>query len=91
MLGIPEVPEPHDGLYRIEINENGEVAAVTILKGISANADTILMKEFVSWYAKPGPLRVDIPVPHATTPKFLDPFTSFRTGLPPGHKMPPKP
>jgi hypothetical protein len=90
MLGIPEVPEPHDGLYRIEINEKGKVAAVTILKGISPNADTFVMKQLVAWYAKPGPMRiVDVPVPYATTPKLLDPFTSRRTGLPPGHKMPP--
>ena len=92
MLGIPEVPEPHDGLYRLEVNEKGKVAAVTILRGISPNADTILMKQFVSWYAKPGPLRVvDIPVLYATTPKFVDPFTSMRTGLPPGHRENPKP
>jgi len=90
MLGIPEVPEPHDGLYRVEINEKGKVAAVTIVKGISPNADTFVMKQLVAWYAKPGPLRiVDVPVPYATTPKLLDPFTSRRTGLPPGHKMPP--
>src|SRR5262249_1121614 len=58
MLGIPEVPEPHDGLYRVEINEKGKVAAVTILKGISPNADTFVMKQLVAWYAKPGPVRV---------------------------------
>ena len=63
MLGIPEVPEPHDGLHRVEVNEKGKVAAVTILKGISPNADTFVMKQLVAWYAKPGPLRiVDVPV-----------------------------
>ncbi|HST31857.1 MAG TPA: hypothetical protein VLK27_13575 [Chthoniobacterales bacterium] len=42
------------------------------------------MKQLVAWYAKPGPMRVvDVPVPYATTPKLLDPFTSRRTGLPP--------
>lgn len=91
-VAIPEVPQPQDGLYRVEVNEKGKVAAVTILKGISPNADTWVMKELVAWYAKPGPMRiVDVPVPYATTPKLLDPFTSMRTGLPPGHRMPPKP
>ena len=92
MLGIPEVPEPHDGLYRVEVDEKGKVAAVTILKGISPNADNFVMKQLVAWYAKPGPLRiVDVPVPYATTPKLIDPFTSRRTGLPPGHRENPKP
>ena len=92
IIAIPEVPQPQDGLYRIEVNEKGKVAAVTILHGISPNADTSVMKELVGWYAKPGPLRVvDVPVPYATTPKFADPFTSFRTGLPPGHRENPKP
>ena len=89
-IGIPEVPEPQDGLYRLEVNEKGRVAAVTILRGISPNADTFAMKEFTGWYAKPGPLRIfDVPVPYATTPKMIDPFTSRRTGLPPGHRNPP--
>jgi hypothetical protein len=92
IIAIPEVPQPQDGLYRIEVNEKGNVAAVTILKGISPNADTWVMNELVGWYAKPGPLRVvDVPVPYARTPKLADPFTSRRTGLPPGHKMPPSP
>jgi hypothetical protein len=91
-VAIPEVPEPHDGLYRVEVNEKGKVAAVTILRGISPNADTSVMKILVAWYAKPGPLRiVDVPVPYSTTPKFIDPFTSMRTGLPPGHRENPKP
>ena len=92
MLGIPEVPQPQDGLYRVEVKEKGKVAAVTILKGISPNADTFVTKQLVAWYAKPGPMRiVDVPVVYATTPKMLDPFTSRRTGLPPGHRMPPPP
>jgi hypothetical protein len=91
-IAIPEVPEPHDGLYRVEVNEKGKVAAVTILKGISPSADTGVMKILTAWYAKPGPMRiVDVPVPYATTPKFIDPFTSIRTGLPPGHRENPKP
>ncbi|HEY6069836.1 MAG TPA: hypothetical protein VIU85_00580, partial [Chthoniobacterales bacterium] len=86
-IAIPNVPEPHDGLYRVEVNEKGKVAAVTILKGISPSADTGVMKTLTAWYAKPGPVRiVDVPVPYATTPKFIDPFTSIRTGLPPGHR-----
>lgn len=87
MLGIPEVPQPQDGLYRVEVNEKGKVAAVTILRGISPNADNFVMKQLVGWYAKPGLVRVvDVPVIYATTPKLLDPFTSRRTGLPPsGH------
>lgn len=91
-MGIPEVPEPHDGLYRVEVNEKGKVAAVTILKGISPNADRFVMTQLVGWYAKPGPIRiVDVPVPYASTSKLLDPFTSMRTGLPPGHRENPKP
>jgi len=83
-LAIPEVPHPADGLYRLEVNEKGKVAAVTILRGVSPNADTFAMKQFAAWYAKPGPLRiVDVPVVYATTPKLLNPFTSRRTGLPP--------
>ena len=92
ILGIPEVPQPQDGLYRIEVNEKGKVAAVTILRGISPNADTFVMKQLVAWYAKPGPPRVvDLPVPYGSTPKLLNPFTSPRTGLPPhgGHTPPP--
>ena len=91
VIAIPEVPQPQDGLYRVEVNEKGKVAAVTILHGIAPNADTWVMKELVAWYAKPGPVRVvDVPVPYATTPKLLDPFTSRRTGLPPSGR-PPKP
>ena len=92
-IAIPEVPQPQDGLYRIEVNEKGKVAAVTILKGISPNADTFVMKQLVAWYAKPGPIRiVDLPVPYVATPKLLNPFTSPRTGLPPhgGHTPPPQ-
>ena len=70
-IAIPEVPQPQDGLYRIEVNEKGKVAAVTILKGISPNADTWVIKELVAWYAKPGPLRiVDVPVPTAVAKPF---------------------
>src|SRR2546423_7045137 len=53
-IAIPEAPQPQDGLYRIEVNEKGKVAAVTILKGISPNADKFVMKQLVAWYAKPG-------------------------------------
>ena len=89
MLGIPEVPQPQDGLYRVEVNEKGKVAAVTILRGISRNADNFVMTQLVAWYAKPGPVRVvDVPVIYATTPKPIDPFTSRRTGLPPGGRAP---
>jgi hypothetical protein len=92
LLGIPEVPQPRNGIYRMEVNEKGKVAAVTILKGISPHADTFVMKQLVAWYAKSGPVRiVDVPVVYSTTPKLLDPFTSRRTGLPPGHRMPPPP
>ena len=91
-IAIPEVLQPQDGLYRVEVNEKGKVAAVTILKGISPNADSWVMKQLVAWYAKAGPMRlVDVPVPYASTPKLLDPFTSLRTGLPPGHRENPKP
>src|ERR1700730_4207473 len=83
-LAVPEVPEPADGLYRLEVNEKGKVASVTILRGISPRADTFVLKQFVAWYAKPGALRiVDVPVIYAATPKLLNPFTSRRSGLPP--------
>ena len=67
MLGIPEVPQPQNGIYRMEVNEKGKVAAVTILKAISPHADTFVMKQLVAWYAKPGPIRiVDVPVSRAS-------------------------
>jgi hypothetical protein len=49
------------GLYRLEVNSQGNVAAVTILKSMGPRRDTRVMQTFVGWRAKPGPLRmVDI-------------------------------
>jgi hypothetical protein len=46
------------GVYRLEVNSQGTVAAVTILKSMGPIRDTRIMKTFVGWRAKPGPLRV---------------------------------
>src|ERR1700693_594249 len=49
------------GVYRLEVNSQGTVAAVTILKSMGPRRDVRVMKTFVGWRAKPGPLRlVDI-------------------------------
>lgn len=50
------------GLYRVEVNPDGTVAAVTILKSMGSEQDVLFMKAFVTWRAVPGPLRlVDVP------------------------------
>jgi len=46
------------GVYRLEVDTQGRVSAVTILKSMSPTMDVISMKTFVRWRAKPGPLRV---------------------------------
>jgi len=46
------------GVYRLEVNSQGTVAAVTILKSMGPRRDTRIMKTFVDWRAKPGPLRI---------------------------------
>jgi hypothetical protein len=46
------------GVYRLEVNSQGTVAAVTILKSMGPRRDTRVMQTFVGWRAKPGPLRI---------------------------------
>ena len=46
------------GTYRVEVSSEGTVAAVTILKSMDPVSDTRIIKIFVTWRAKPGPLRV---------------------------------
>ena len=46
------------GLYRVEVSPEGKVAAVTILKTLGKRIDYIVLRNFVTWKAKPGPLRV---------------------------------
>lgn len=46
------------GLYRLEVNSQGTVAAVTILKSMGSELDVTVMKTLVNWRAKPGPLRI---------------------------------
>ena len=46
------------GIYRLEVNSQGTVAAVTILKSMGSELDVRVMKTFVGWRAKPGPLRI---------------------------------
>jgi outer membrane biosynthesis protein TonB len=53
-----EAPTGTIGLYRIEVNPDGAVAAVTILKSMGSDQDIAYMKAFVRWRAVPGPLRV---------------------------------
>jgi outer membrane biosynthesis protein TonB len=46
------------GVYRLEVNSQGTVAAVTILKSMGARRDARVMKTCVGWRAKPGQLRI---------------------------------
>jgi len=46
------------GVYRLEVNSQGTVAAVTILKSMGPRRDVRVMKTCVGWLAKPGPLRI---------------------------------
>ena len=58
------------GLYRIEVNEQGNVTAVTILKSMGHFLDVTSMKTFVKWRGKPGPLRV-VDVPWQVGPRII--------------------
>jgi len=49
---------PGVGVYRLEVNSQGAVAAVTILKSMGPRRDVRVMKTCVGWLAKPGPLRI---------------------------------
>ena len=46
------------GIYRVEVNPQGSVAAVTILKSMGHIRDIHILKTLVTWRAKPGSLRV---------------------------------
>lgn len=46
------------GVYRLEVNSQGTVAAVTILKSMGPSRDARVMKTCVGWRAKSGPLRI---------------------------------
>ncbi len=46
------------GMYRLELDPQGTVAAVTILRSMGPIRDSRIMKTFVTWRAKPGALRV---------------------------------
>lgn len=46
------------GVYRLEVDPQGNVQAVTILKSLGPQRDIRVMKTCVGWRAKPGPLRV---------------------------------
>jgi hypothetical protein len=51
-------PPGTTGAYRLEVNPDGTVAAVSILKSMGKDMDTASMKAFVRWRAAPGPLRI---------------------------------
>ena len=49
------------GIYRLEVNAQGAVVSVTILKSMGPVRDARIMKTLVSWRAKSGLVRfVDI-------------------------------
>jgi TonB family protein len=53
-----KLPLRRTGIYRIEVNPDGKVAAITILKTSGRSMDYAALKTFANWKAKPGPLRV---------------------------------
>jgi outer membrane biosynthesis protein TonB len=46
------------GVYRLEVDSQGTVTAVTILKSMGPRRDVRVMKTFTGWRAKPGPVRI---------------------------------
>jgi hypothetical protein len=46
------------GIYRVELNPAGTVSAITILRSMGHSADARVMKTFILWKARTGPLRV---------------------------------
>ena len=52
------LPITRKGVFRIEVDPQGKVAAVTILKSMGRSMDYSAMKTFASWKGVPGPLRV---------------------------------
>jgi TonB family protein len=56
------LPLTRVGLYRVEVDPGGRIAAVTILRSMGKSMDYNVLKTFTRWKAKPGPLRVvDVP------------------------------
>jgi outer membrane biosynthesis protein TonB len=55
---VAAAPRPRRGVYRLEVNPQGAVAAITVLKSMGPARDATAMKTFVQWRAKPGPLRI---------------------------------
>jgi outer membrane biosynthesis protein TonB len=53
-----QAPPGTTGAYRLEVNPDGTVAAVTILKSMGSAMDAGSMKAFTKWRAEPGPLRI---------------------------------
>lgn len=58
-LGIKPPPRHISvtGLYRLEMDTNGAVAGVKILKSMGRVLDVMAMKAFILWRANPGPTR----------------------------------
>ena len=48
----------HTGVCRLEVDQQGQVVAITILKSIGSGMDVKALKTFIHWKAKPGPLRI---------------------------------
>jgi len=46
------------GVYRLDVDSQGKVVAITVVKNINHDIDLRAMKNLVTWRAKPGPLRV---------------------------------
>jgi hypothetical protein len=63
------LPLSRTGRYRVEVNPDGSVAAVTILKTMGKRVDYSILRTFVRWKARPGPLRaVDVSWDYSYTP-----------------------
>jgi hypothetical protein len=43
------IPPNSSGVYRVEINPEGKVTAVTILKTLGKRLDALIMKNFLTW------------------------------------------
>jgi hypothetical protein len=50
------------GVYRLEVDAKGSIAAISILKSMGRPLDVLAMKTFVHWQAHPGVARnIDVP------------------------------
>lgn len=52
------LPLTRKGVFRLEVDPQGKVAAVTTLKSMGKNLDYAALKTFVTWKGVPGSLRV---------------------------------